>query len=551
MTSRQNQSFDDYAYDSDDSDLSFQDPDDLTYLSEMSSNDETDSDEDSTESESLACETDIRELLTQSAVNWVNVPPSFNPSKTIPQYKEPDINFNQSFRDNFTEMDLFLKLFPRSLITWITNCTNTRLKIRSEKKGIEIKPTDFHEIMIVIGCYLVMAFNRVPELQMYWSRHKSLRNETIASSISRDRFLLISSKLYFNEPKKPEGASKTYYMEEIVNCLKYTFQKSRSDSTYQAIDESMVKCQARTSLKQYMKNKPVDLGIKMWGRCDSDTGYCYDFNIYAGKETENLSGTLGERVVTTLCSTISDGADVVIIIDRFFTSVNLLKNLPHALVGTCMTNRKNVPKIIEKLKRGDSIAKSTDDGIICFKWQDTKEVLLMSNCHGNEIGNASRRQKDGTLKVFDCPEAIVFYNKMMGGVDKADQYSTIYEVDRKSQKWWKRVFHRLLMMAVSNSWILFQKLNGKKSPLIDYLIPLSDQILEVGKRETANQRNPGAGRPPKRKKFMYNVGHQPILVGTRRRCKHCANKKIQMRTIYLCNTCELPLCITCFEPYHK
>lgn len=172
-----------------------------------------------------------------------------------------------------------------------------------------------------------------------------------------------------------------------------------------------------------------------------------------------------------------------------------------------MTNRKNVPKIIGKLQRGESVAKCTEDGIVCFKWQDTKEVLLMSNCHGNQLGSVSRRQKDGTLKEYSCPEAIVFYNKKMGGVDKADQYSTTYEVDRKSEKWWKRVFHRLLMVAVSNSWIIFQKLKGKKSPLIDYLIPLSDQIIEVGKRETANQRNPGAGRPPKRKKFMYNVGH--------------------------------------------
>ncbi len=332
-------------------------------MSEGSSDDETD---DNVNEDSPQSRSDIRKLLTQPEVNWMNVPLSFNPSKTIPQYKEPEIHFDQRFRNNFTEMDLFLKLFPRTLITWITHCTNTRLTMHAVKKGIEIKPTDFHEIMIVIGCYLVMAFNRVPELQMYWSRHKSLRNETISSSISRDRFLLISSKLYFNEPKKPEAASKTYYMEEMVNCLKYTFQKSRSDSTYQAIDESMVKCQARTSLKQYMKNKPVDLGIKMWGRCDSDSGYCYDFNIYAGKETENLPGTLGERVVTTLCSTISDDEDVVIIIDRFFTSVNLLKNLPYAVVGTCMTNRKNVPKIVEKLKRGDSIAKCTDDGVICF-----------------------------------------------------------------------------------------------------------------------------------------------------------------------------------------
>lgn len=167
------------------------------------------------------------------------------------------------------------------------------------------------------------------------------------------------------------------------------------------------------------------------------------------------------------------------VVDRFFTSVTLLQTLPYALVGTCQVNRKNVPKMPEKLKRGESTVKCTNDGIICFKWQDSKEVLLMSNCHKGVVKTADRRQRDGSMKTFDCPEAIVFNNEMMGGVDMSDQYSTAYEMDRKSKKWWKRVFQRLLMVAVSNSWIIFQKLNEKKSPLIDFLIPLSEQFIVV------------------------------------------------------------------------
>lgn len=56
---------------------------------------------------------------------------------------------------------------------------------------------------------------------------------------------------------------------------------------------------------------------------------------------------------------------------------------------------------------------------------------------------------NGVKKTFDCPQAIKFYNEFIPGVDRSDQYSTTYEVDRKSNKWWKRVFHRLLMVAVT------------------------------------------------------------------------------------------------------
>lgn len=509
--------------------------------------------EDSSNTDYDISEDPLEDPIDEGEIMWMDVPPTFVPRMDIPDYKQPEIQFDDNFKETFTsELDVFLKLFPKSMMMWISSCTNERLVKHGEDRNIEIPPTDYHEIMIIIGCYLTMSYNRLPYMSMYWSRKKSLGNEAIKEAISRNRFLLVSSKLYCNHPAKPDDHGKTYYMEELVDCLKYTFQKSRSNATYQSIDETMCKCKARTSLKQYMPLKPVKKGIKIWSRCDACSGYVYDFNIYTGQEVNIQEGTLGERVVTKLCNTINEPKkDVAIIVDRFFMSVELVKKLPHALVGTCMKNRKKVPDMPEKMVRGQSKALSTSDGIICFKWQDTKEVLLMSNCHKNDISTADRRQKDGTLKTFDCPQAIVFYNEYMGGVDKSDQYSTYYDIDRKSNKWWKRVFHRLLQMAVSNSWILFQELNEKKSPLIDFLIPLSEHLLGVGKNGTVNHRMPGAGRPPKHKKFMYAIGHQPLYRGTRRRCTFCASKKVQNRTLYVCSTCDLPLCVNCFEPFHK
>lgn len=176
--------------------------------------------------------------------------------------------------------------------------------------------------------------------------------------------------------------------------------------------------------------------------------------------------------------------------------------------------------------------------------------MLLSNCHENKIGTANRTQKDGTSKEFDCPEAINFYNSFMAGVDKSDQYSTCYEIDRKSKKWWKRVFYRLLMVSVSNAWVIFKTLQEKKTPLIYFLMPLSEDIIEIGKQHTKNLRKAGTGRPSKRVKLMSNVGHQPIRRGTRRRCSQCSKKKEQVRTYYICSTCDVPLCVDCFPPYH-
>ncbi|KAJ6639505.1 PiggyBac transposable element-derived protein 4, partial [Pseudolycoriella hygida] len=439
----------------------------------------------------------IADKRRELKVKWKKVPSNYVPRKQIPKYKEPEMRVEE----DSTPVDLFFKLFPKKLFDWIGKCTNERLDILAAVKGEEAQHTDGNEIILVIGCLLVMGYNRLLRMQMYWSNNATLGNKAIKNAISRDRFLLLASKLYFNHPVKPKGADKLYYMEKLVKSLKHTFKRARSESTFQSVDETMVKFKGRWAGKQYMPQKKKKRGAKIWSRSDAMSGYCYDFNIYKGKEEGPAEGTLGERVVIKLCSTIGE-EDVVVCTDRFFTSYQLMKSLPYACVGTCMANRKNVPILKEKLKKGESSSQSTEDGVICFKWQDTKEVLLMSNCHDGHITSVERKQKDGMKKTVACPEAISFYNKYMGGVDMTDQYTVLYDIDRKSNKWWKRVFQRLLMTAVTNAWVLYKQLKKKKNPLIDMLVPLAEDLIEIGKAGSKVQRSATNGRPSKKAKLF-------------------------------------------------
>ncbi|KAJ8929585.1 hypothetical protein NQ314_017692 [Rhamnusium bicolor] len=120
--------------------------------------------------------------------------------------------------------------------------------------------------------------------------------------------------------------------------------------------------------------------------------------------------------------------------DRFFTSVHLLETLNFAALGTCLSNRKNVPIMKEKLQRGQSIFRCTNSGLLCMKWQDTKEVILMSNCHNPDLTTVSKKSKTGERQPIECPEAISFYRQKMGGVDRADQLVGLYGHDRKREE---------------------------------------------------------------------------------------------------------------------
>ncbi len=85
----------------------------------------------------------------------------------------------------------------------------------------------------------------------------------IKKSILRDRHKLLSSKFYFEHLMKSDNPSKTYYIDEFIDCLKSALQRARSDSTFQSLDESTVKFKGRSALKQFLPLKPIKRGIKL------------------------------------------------------------------------------------------------------------------------------------------------------------------------------------------------------------------------------------------------------------------------------------------------
>ena len=142
--------------------------------------------------------------------------------------------------------------------------------------------------------------------------------------------------------------------------------------------------------------------------------------------------------------------------------------------------QKLMPLFTTTLKKSKSDFKSNNNGTIAVRWQDTKEVLLLSNSHTDNMGQIkTKKQKDGSKKSTTCPTAIQFYCKKMGGVDRADQMAGIYELDRKSRKWWKKVFYRLLMHSAVNAWIIYKKLHrNSKQPFFQFLVELAEQLIE-------------------------------------------------------------------------
>ena len=66
-----------------------------------------------------------------------------------------------------------------------------------------------------------------------------------------------------------------------------------------SIDEAMIRFKGRSTMKQYLPQKPVKRGINVWVRADSVNGYVSEFQVYHGKQGQGET-SLGERVVKVL-----------------------------------------------------------------------------------------------------------------------------------------------------------------------------------------------------------------------------------------------------------
>ena len=245
-----------------------------------------------------------------------------------------------------------------------------------------------------------------------------------------------------------------------------------------------------------------------------------------------------------------------------------MKNVGVRACGTIRANRKFVPKNLQRDKamvRGDYDHRVAN-GIAYFKWMDSKPVTVVSNFHGTGSTNIMRRLGDSSKKEFKCPLAVKEYNMYMGGVDQADFKCAVNGRNRKSTKWWHRIFFGLLDRTLANSFIVYKKVGKENLSMLTFRRLFVQALMTLSKP-------PKVGRPlgssplpasKKRRKSEYSVAksiclenrgcHWLIFDTKRGRCEVCSQSKVESRPYSKCSTCQIFLCCNdkknCFVIFH-
>ena len=309
-------------------------------------------------------------------------------------------------------------------------------------------------------------------------------------------------------------------------------------------------------MKQYLPNKPVRRGFKVWVVADSDNGYFLDVDVYVGRPSDGVTTEhgLGPRVVLQLTEPYRHKNHRVFC-DNYFTSPALFDELlQHGIYacGTVRTNRREFPSNLAglQLERGSHrfLQRGSLSAVV---WQDKRLVSVLSTLTTPEdTVFIQRKEKDGTRTTLSCPTAITTYNRHMAGVDKGDQLRRYYRLRMKFMKNYKYIFFFLLDTAITNAYILYSKYSTTPKVLKqkEFRLSLAQQLIGqyCGRMRIGR---PRLSTTPHPQTLQHHPTHFPRKRTYKRRCVYCSgyrNPPCRHESRWYCDDCEgqPTLCLT-------
>ena len=163
------------------------------------------------------------------------------------------------------------------------------------------------EIKAYIGFMILMGITKLPAISDYWKLDEVLHYAPIARRISKNRFFDIQRYLHFVDnsslsPHTSPDYDKLGKIRPVITILCERFRTIYNLHREVSIDEAMIPFKGRSTLKQYMPQKPVKRGFKVWTLADAHNGYVSQIEIYTGKKGNTAEKGLGARVVKDLSS---------------------------------------------------------------------------------------------------------------------------------------------------------------------------------------------------------------------------------------------------------
>ena len=464
--------------------------------------------------------------------------------------------------------------------------------------------TTSRELFVFIALMLVMPLSKKHVLQHYWRIDPLIQTPMFGKYMTRDRFLLLLSFLYFADSENRNTGDRIWEVREILSMFLSRYKKYFYPFQKMVVDESLLLYKGRLIFKQYIPSKRRRFGIKLFVLCDCDTGIVLDIIVYTGTDIDipkvsknnpmGMSGAIIKKMMTPYL-----GRGHILYTDNWYTSPALSQFLHENNTGSCgtvRTNRKFMPKFngpktavddpsssdteddemgthshqMTRKKRGKKkdlfVQREKSDKVLAVKWNDRKPVHFLSTIHTGDIVSTNSVHYR-TNKAIMKPDVVADYIQNMRLVDKSDSQLSSVECLRKSNMWYHKFFFHMIditMLNAYNFWLVKKDVKPtKKLKLREFIYNVSYQLLEEFGQPTSNIKGPRhAPQPDRTAGAEVFLRHHPVYTeevnGKKRRlecymCNHTTKRpRKRTRVIIQCSECRTPLCVFgCFKEYHS
>ncbi|XP_043587262.1 piggyBac transposable element-derived protein 4-like [Bombus pyrosoma] len=464
---------------------------------------------------------------------------------------------------NSCPTSIFEYFFNQELVEMIVNNSNKHRSEQDFSRFYDITVTDMYSAIAVI---IYMSIVHLPSISMYWNSDPMYNFQFIRKIMSRHKFLRILQFLHFSDEDNDEIDEKdaTYKIQPVIDRLLLRFQGAYRPGRNIVVDESMMLWKHSLPFDQY--NKRATFGLKSFVLAECETGYVYNLKLYSGQLLRELnSGPLGASGSIVLHLTkhlLQQGR--TLFLNNYHSSPALYEILHKNGTNVCgivRLKRKGMPRYgmiardINRLEKGQMLVKYNETVAFCA-WKDKKLVSTLTTVHdpclvmSTNIDRVTGQYRK-KLNVF------LDYNMYMTGANQMREIVQRHFTISKSLKWHKKYFLHLLDITIFNCLVIWNSCHEDKKSFReikeDIISGLLEKYLTPSKSFHREIRKSWRKFPfyikfrcyPKRIPSTQKRYH-PL-----KRCVLCKENNLGKQMSYLCNNCNVPLCIIpCFGLFH-
>ena len=406
-----------------------------------------------------------------------------------------------------------------------------------------------NDILTFIGIKIFMGLHKYPSLKSYWSANY-MCNINFNKAMPITYYFLIEKALHFPERDIKEEKECTSCATEkdtseissdngnkdprhkiklYLEKLAKNFQRYYELGENITIDECLVHFKGRNSMKFYIPMKPHKWGFKIHLLCDSDTHYLYNMLFDPGKAGKSFiwnenSASLSEAIVLKLLEPLDNKKRRNVFFDGWYSSLSLMKKLSKMGYLNTTVLRASSKELPAKIKT-EGYNKAYNEDLLIQKYEGKKTIYFATN-----------------YKI-DIEELRNIYNIKNRAVDTFDAYLQISSIQRRTLKWYKKIFVFGIDAAIINSKILFELKTGKSITTVKFKENLVDEIFNLNKKKKYMENNNERTNNGLSKNINYHNARNTLRDEN---CVICGKL-----TSFTCHECDSYLHYECFAKYHK